>query len=41
MKKVKVKKNKTVKLKRNGKTIFEKKASKNMVIEAPDDVDIE
>ena len=38
MKKLKIKKNKTAVIKRNGKVIFEKKAAKNLVIEAPDDV---
>ena len=38
MKKQKATKNKTVKLVKNGKTILTKKAVKNMIIEAPDDV---
>lgn len=38
MKKQKVAKNKTVKLVKDGKTILTKKAVKNMIIEAPDNV---
>ena len=38
MKKQKTTKNKTVKLVKNGKTILTKKAGKNMIVEAPEDV---
>ena len=40
MKKVKIKKNKKVKIKIDGITIFDKKVSKNMIVECPDDGDV-
>lgn len=40
MKKIKTKSGKYVVLKRNGKAHFVKKASKAMLVEAPDDIEI-
>ena len=40
MKKIKTKAGKYVVLKRNGKAHFVKKANKNMLIEAPDNIEI-
>ena len=40
MKKVKIKKNKKVKIKIDGNVIFDKEVSKNMIVECPDDGDV-
>ena len=40
MKKVKIKANKYLVLRKDGQPVFAKKMSKNMVVEAPDDMEV-